>query len=121
MEFQGVILADDLGMGAIAKHFSAGQAAVETIAAGADLAMLCHDESAVGPAIEAVTRALEDGRFDAGEWRAATERIERLRAAADASVAPDAGSGAKAGNIIGCADHRALAERAFRRASEIQE
>ena len=44
MGFRGAIIADDLGMGAIAKQFSAGRAAVETFAAGADLAMLCHDE-----------------------------------------------------------------------------
>jgi beta-N-acetylhexosaminidase len=121
MGFQGVILADDLGMGAIAKTFSAGQAAIETLGAGADLAMLCHDESAVWPAIEAVTRALDAGRFDAGEWRAAGERIERLRAAADAEVSPTTNERGEAGSVIGCAEHRALAERAFRRANEIQE
>jgi beta-N-acetylhexosaminidase len=121
MGFQGVILADDLGMGAIAKHFSAGQAAVETLAAGADLAMLCHAESAVGPAIEAVTRALDAGRFDAGEWQAARERIERLRAAADTGAEPTTDDSGEAGGIIGCVEHRALAEGAFRRAREIQE
>ncbi|MGB6429914.1 MAG: beta-N-acetylhexosaminidase [Candidatus Acidiferrales bacterium] len=115
MGFQGAIIADDLGMGAIAKTSSAGRAAVETFAAGADLAMLCHDESAIAPAIDAVLRALEAGRFDAGEWRESNERIERLRAAAD----PMAGAVADAG-VIGGAEHRALSETAFGRVSEIR-
>jgi len=126
MGFQGVILADDLGMGAIAKHFSAGQAAVEAIAAGADLAMICHDGAAIGPAIDAVARGLEAGRFDAREWKAARERIERVRAAAEAGDVTEAGAEAAAhtssaaGGVIGCAEHRALAATAFRRAREFQ-
>jgi beta-N-acetylhexosaminidase len=114
MGFQGAILADDLGMGAIAKNFSAAQAAVETFAAGADLAMLCHDESAVAPAIDAVARALEAGRFDGGEWKTCSARIERLRAAAEAAASSEAGDA----EMIGCAPHRGMAEMAFRRANE---
>jgi beta-N-acetylhexosaminidase len=118
MKFQGAIIADDLGMGAIAKTFSAGQAAVETFAASADLAMLCHDESAIAPAIDAVARALEVGRLDAGEWRASSARVERLRGAESGGDA-HAGTGPDAG-VIGCAAHRELAEIARRRGSEIR-
>jgi beta-N-acetylhexosaminidase len=120
MGFRGAIIADDLGMGAIAKQFSAGQAAVETFAAGADLAMLCHDESAIAPAIDAVTRALEAGRFDASEWQAAGKRIQPLLAAAEFSgtVATKSGIGE---SVIGCEAHRALAETARRRLSEIRD
>jgi beta-N-acetylhexosaminidase len=113
MNFQGVIIADDLGMGAIAKNFGAPEAAIETFAAGADLAMLCHDESGISPAIEAVLRALQAGRFNAAEWRTSNQRIERLRATAAkfADSAEDI-------SVIGCAKHRALAQTAFRRVSE---
>jgi beta-glucosidase-like glycosyl hydrolase len=104
-------------MGAIAKNFSAAQAAVETFAAGADLAMLCHDESAVAPAIDAVARALEAGRFDSGEWQTSSARIERLRAAAEAAAISEASEV----EMIGCDAHRAMAEMAFRRANEIQQ
>jgi beta-N-acetylhexosaminidase len=116
MGFHGAILADDLGMGAIAKNFSAGQAAVETFAAGAELAMLCHDESAVAPALDAVAGALDAGRFDAREWKASAARIERLRDAAEAAASSEAGGA----EMIGCDAHRALSEMAFRRANEIE-
>jgi beta-N-acetylhexosaminidase len=120
MNFRGAIIADDLGMGAIAKQFSAGQAAVETFAAGADLVMLCHDESEIVPAIDAVARALEAGRFDAIEWQAAAARIERLLASAEISGDAAATSGIGE-NVIGCVAHRALAESARRRLSEIRD
>src|ERR1700730_15005856 len=69
MGFRGIILADDLGMGAIARRYGPGEAAIETLRAGTDIAMLCHDWQAVRPAIDAVRAAKQAGRFDAAEWR----------------------------------------------------
>jgi beta-N-acetylhexosaminidase len=103
MGFQGAILADDLGMGAIARSFGPGEAAIRTLQAGADIAMLCHNWMAVGPALGAVRRAHDNGRFDAAEWRASFERIERICALAE-SPEPQPPL-----EIIGCAEHRALA------------
>jgi len=76
--FNGVILADDLGMGAIAKRYGPGEAAVRTLRAGTDVAMLCHDWSAVAPAIAAVRSARQEGRFDEDEWHASLDRIGRV-------------------------------------------
>lgn len=104
MKFGGVILADDLGMGAIARRFGAGEAAVESLLAGADVVMLCHDWLAVRPAIEAVEKAFGQGRFNSTEWHASHLRIERLRAAVDKRPAP-------ALEIVGCPSHRALASK----------
>ena len=66
LRFDGVILADDLGMGAIAKRYGPGEAAVQTLRAGTDVAMLCHDWSAVAPAIAAVRRAKRGGALRRG-------------------------------------------------------
>jgi beta-N-acetylhexosaminidase len=103
MGFRGVILADDLGMGAIARRFGPSEAAVETFRAGTDIAMLCHDWQAVAPAIAAVRQAHEAGHFDAGEWCAALERIERTCALSELP-APEA-----ALDILACDEFRALA------------
>jgi beta-N-acetylhexosaminidase len=103
MGFKGVILADDLGMGAIARRYGPGEAAIETLRAGTDIAMLCHDWQAVAPAIAAVRQAHEAGGFDAAEWRASIERIDRV--CADAELpAPEI-----ALNILACNEFRALA------------
>jgi hypothetical protein len=69
--------------------------------------------------VEAVLRAFEAGRFDAGEWDASAGRIERLRAAAEFGVGAGAADGGDTG-VIGCEEHRALSEAAFRRVSEVQ-
>jgi beta-N-acetylhexosaminidase len=104
LRFDGVILADDLGMGAIAKRYGPGEAAVRTLRAGTDVAMLCHDWRAVAPAIDAVRNARQDGRFDEKEWRASLERIKR---ACDQAEAPGP---VPSINILGCKEHRQLAD-----------
>ena len=104
MGFDGVILADDLGMGAIARKYGPGEAAVRTLRAGTDIAMLCHDWSAVAPAIAAVRKAhSEEGQFEEAEWDASLDRIERVCAQAE-SPGPDPPL-----EILGCEEFRALA------------
>ena len=103
MGFRGIILADDLGMGAIAKRYGPGEAAIETLRAGTDIAMLCHDWRAVAPAIDAVRQAHEAGRFDAAESHASLERIESACALAELPV-PEGGL-----DILACEEFRALA------------
>ena len=102
--FNGVILADDLGMGAIAKRYAPGEAAVQTLRAGTDIAMQCHDWSAVAPAIAAVRKAKEEGRFDEIEWRTSLNRIE------GACIQAEAPGPRPAIDILGCKEHQRLAE-----------
>ena len=103
MGFDGVILADDLGMGAIARKYGPGEAAVRTLLAGTDIAMLCHDWSAVAPAVDAVRKALARGHSEKREWDASLTRIERACTQA-VSSAPEAPL-----EILGCEEFRALA------------
>jgi beta-N-acetylhexosaminidase len=104
MRFGGVILADDLGMGAIAKRYGAGEAAVQTLCAGTDVAMLCHDWSTVAHGIASVRRAKQEGCFDEGEWRASLDRIERTCALAEVpGPLPSM-------DVLGCKENQRLAE-----------
>jgi beta-N-acetylhexosaminidase len=105
MGFRGVILADDLGMGAVAKQYGPGEAAVRTLLAGTDIAMLCHDWSAVAPAIAAVEKARQENLFAQQEWDASLERIECVCAQSE-SPEPQPGI-----NAIGCQEHRELAKK----------
>jgi beta-N-acetylhexosaminidase len=104
MKFDGIILADDLGMGAIEKRYGPGDAAARTIQAGTDVAMLCHDWSAVAPAIDAVRKARQDGLFDENEWQASISRIDRVCDLAE-KVAKHPSI-----EILGCKENRQLAE-----------
>jgi beta-N-acetylhexosaminidase len=105
MKFNGVILADDLGMGAIAKRYGAGEAAVQTILAGTDVTMLCHDWSTVAPAIAAARNAHQEERFDEEEWRISLDRIERACAQSESAGPPPPLS------IVGCKAHAGLAKQ----------
>jgi beta-N-acetylhexosaminidase len=103
MGFGGVILADDLGMGAIARRHGPGEAAVQTLLAGTDIAMLCHDWSAVAPGIAAVRKAHDEGRFDKAQWNASLDRIHHVCAQADLPT-PNSNL-----DVLGCKEFRALA------------
>jgi beta-N-acetylhexosaminidase len=105
LHFEGVILADDLGMGALARRYGCAKSAVMTLDAGSDIAMLCHDSSVVPGVIDAVTAALGDGRLDREHCSLSRSRVARLREnirATERSAPPI--------EIIGCPAHRALAQ-----------
>ncbi len=104
LRFGGVVLADDLGMGAIAKRCGTGEAAVQTLRAGTDIAMLCHDWSGVAPAIAAVKRAKQEARFEQREWRESLNRIER------ACIQAEAPGPRPSIDILGCTEYQRLAE-----------
>ncbi len=107
LAFEGIILADDLGMGAIARHYGNGESVVRTLQAGTDIAMLCHDWALVAPALKAAAQAISSGQIDPGLTAQSRARIERLRERLreiDARSPPPPG-------VIGCPEHRALAAK----------
>ncbi len=62
--YRGLIVADDLEMGGVQNVAPIDDAAVQTIAAGADIFLVCHNEDYAWRAFEAVlTRAERDRRF----------------------------------------------------------
>jgi beta-N-acetylhexosaminidase len=104
LHFQGVILADDLGMGALARRYGCGQSAVMTFGAGSDMAMLCHDTSVVPGVIDAVTVALAGGCLDREQWALSGLRVSILRENIGAL-----GEAAAQLEIVGCPAHQTLA------------
>jgi beta-N-acetylhexosaminidase len=103
MKFQGLILADDLGMGAITKRYAPAEAAIATFAAGTDIAMLCHDTSLIPVALAATTRAVEKGTLKLDEWESAGERVNRVLSGIREAQANSL-------DVIGCAEHQALSK-----------
>ena len=77
--FQGVIVADDLEMGAVEAGGSAGPVAVAAIEAGCDLLPVCRTPEKVREAYQAlVERAGQDEAF-AARLREAAARVEALQ------------------------------------------
>lgn len=105
-DFDGVILADDLAMGAIAKVRAPAESAVLTFQAGSDMALICHDWNLVVPTIERLSSARNRGEFDQDEWEASHRRIERLQQKLRSEKEP-----IPALDVVGCAEHRAIVEK----------
>ena len=80
MGFSGVIVSDDLEMGAIGEACPIGEAVVKTAAAGHDLLLVCHTEPAQRAAAAALLDACRSGVLARREHDAAVERVRRLRA-----------------------------------------
>ena len=60
--YRGLIVSDDLEMGGVQAALPTGEAAVETLTAGADLFLVCHSESAVWESYESVLQTADRKR-----------------------------------------------------------
>jgi beta-N-acetylhexosaminidase len=91
--FRGVIVSDDLEMGAVGETCPIGEAAVRTAGAGHDLLLVCHTETAQRAAVAALVDAYRSRRLPHGGLEAAAQRVRGLRAErerfADGPPAPE--------------------------------
>jgi beta-N-acetylhexosaminidase len=83
--WRGVVVSDDLRMGAIEQHYGLDEAVVRALEAGVDLLIIADDRlrdrrSGAHVALEAIRQALTDGRLPAETIEASLHRIDRLRA-----------------------------------------
>lgn len=80
--FQGVIVTDDLAMGAITRHVFGGMAAaaVDAINAGADLVLIGSDGDEVYDVLYALIEAHEQGRLDSAKLAASDKRLKAAAA-----------------------------------------
>ncbi len=61
MGFKGLVVTDDLEMGAILRNYGIGKAAVMAVAAGADMLAVCNAPDNIRSAFRAVLDAVRDG------------------------------------------------------------
>ena len=101
--FRGVVVTDDLDMGAINDP---AEAALRAVAAGADIALICHSEDAQEVAVDAVAGAIRAGDLHPEQEAASSDRIRRLK---ESYCRPN--WRAEMLEVIGCAAHRAARER----------
>ncbi|MDW7657679.1 MAG: beta-N-acetylhexosaminidase [Bacillota bacterium] len=73
--FSGVVLTDDLTMGAITDQYEIGEAAVLAVEAGCDLLLVCHDMANVYLVRDALMDAVQSGRLSEARIDASVERI----------------------------------------------
>ena len=79
MGYTGLVLTDDLDMGAITAHFDIQQVARQIIAAGIDMALICHLSSKIEITFEEILRGYRDSRELMSKGDVSVERILRLK------------------------------------------
>jgi beta-N-acetylhexosaminidase len=77
--FTGLVLTDDMEMGAISEMSSFGDSVVEAFQAGADMLLVCHTAERVLAAHEALTKAIESGRISFPRLFESQQRIQQFR------------------------------------------
>jgi beta-N-acetylhexosaminidase len=108
--YSGVIVSDDMEMGAITRNYGPEEAPILALQAGCDL--LCYrSEAQALIAIEAIKRALREGSLHPGEIRRSIERTRKVRASL--RLAKDSLSRAQRLETIGHPDHQEFVSRNF--------
>lgn len=78
LNFGGVLVTDDLEMGAVVKNYPMGEAAVAAVAAGHDLALVCRRADYIQECANALATALSTGRISEARLADAHERGGRF-------------------------------------------
>lgn len=79
--YDGVVITDNITMGAVAQHYPPGEAARRAIAAGADIILVSHDYGAAIEAYNAILQALKTGAISEERIDTSVKRILRMKLA----------------------------------------
>lgn len=77
--YDGLVITDDLEMGAIENERTVAEAAVQSFIAGADMLLICHDHKKVRDAYERMKDALQSGDADAKQFVDSVQRVVDVR------------------------------------------
>lgn len=79
LQFDGLVITDDLEMGAIVKNYGIGDACKMAILAGVDMLAICADPNAVREGFNAVLKAVEHGEISHERLEISLERIAAVK------------------------------------------
>ncbi len=79
LKFEGLIITDDLEMGAIENEGPLEQAALDALQAGADLLLICHDHDKIIKTFNTITAAYTDGKISPERLAASLNRLAATR------------------------------------------
>ncbi len=79
LNFQGLVITDDLEMGAILKNYSIGDACIMAINAGVDMVSICADPSIIREGFRAVVEAVKTGKISETIIDESLKRITQVK------------------------------------------
>jgi len=103
MGFDGVVFTDDLRMKGILDTWPPGEAAWRAIGAGADVALVCHEEKDQRAAFEGLKRAVGEGWIDESQIARSLARVAGFKARFCC-----AGARRPKLDVIGCKEHEKI-------------
>lgn len=108
--YRGVIVTDDLEMGAITGSNAPEEAALRAFRAGADLLLFCHTPAHLPSSVACLRKALDAGTLSWPRVARSLRRLAKLKRRLRARL-PDEGWREILRGRIGCDEHRRVAER----------
>jgi beta-N-acetylhexosaminidase len=78
LKFEGLVITDDMEMGAVVQTLSVAEAALRAIEAGSDMILICEREANFVAARDAIVEAVEEKRLSVDSLKRAGERIDRV-------------------------------------------
>jgi beta-N-acetylhexosaminidase len=106
LQYDGVVLTDDLEMHAIVDHYGVGDAAVRAILAGCDVLLICKERGREVSAFEAIEQSVASGTISMERLNQSVARIQRVKQRFILPYKPAVISDAKL--VVGCRSHQAL-------------
>ncbi len=79
LNFNGVVITDDMTMGAVMKNFKIEEAAVTSLKAGTDIILVCHDYNNQIKVIDNIKKSIENGNLPMEEIDEKLYRILKLK------------------------------------------
>lgn len=79
MRFDGIVITDDITMGAIVKNYDIGEAAVKSVKAGSDIILVCHDFAKEEAVLKALQKAAQTGSISMDRIDESVNRILKLK------------------------------------------
>lgn len=77
--FQGLVITDDIEMGAIVKNYGIGEACQMAISAGVDMLAICANSESIREGYVAVTKAVKAGEISESRINESLQRIAHLK------------------------------------------
>lgn len=79
LDFRGVVITDDMTMGAITKNYDIGNAAVKSVNAGSDIVLVCHGYDNESSVINSLKNAVQNGSIPEERINQSVYRILKLK------------------------------------------
>ena len=79
MGFQGLIITDDMEMGAVSKHYDFAELGVRAVEAGVDIVMVCHEYEHETAVYNGMLKALKNGEISQARVDESVRRIVRAK------------------------------------------